>query len=153
MKRVLRKLPGLFIIAVVVAALASSPAFAADCEAPYTLDDMLTDLAMTEASLRGGDNAGANESASRLNAGLECTDDVVPAPMVPRIYRALGLSGYARLDFRLPEDDRAVFLEANPNPDISSDEEFAAAAEAAGLPYPRLIQRIVSLGVRASQGR
>ena len=65
-----------------------------------------------------------------------------------RIYRRLGLSGYARIDFRLDKNGDVYFLEANPNPDISAEEEFAAAANAAGLPYPRLLKRILSLGLR-----
>ncbi len=65
-----------------------------------------------------------------------------------RIYRRLGLSGYARIDFRLGEDDKLYFLEANPNPDIADAEELASAAAAAGIRYHDLLQRIVSLGIR-----
>ena len=65
-----------------------------------------------------------------------------------RIYKGLGLSGYARLDFRLAPDGRYVFLEANPNPDISMDEEFAQAAAAAGLDYESLLQSILTQGLR-----
>ncbi len=65
-----------------------------------------------------------------------------------RIYRLLGLTGYARLDFRLTEDGQLFFLEANPNPEIASDEEFAAAAEAAGISYDQLLQRFLRLGMR-----
>jgi D-alanine-D-alanine ligase len=72
------------------------------------------------------------------------------ARMGKRIYRMLGLSGYARLDFRLREDGDIFLLEANANPDLSRDEDFALAAEAAGLDYGRLIQRILNLGLRAS---
>ena len=36
-----------------------------------------------------------------------------------RIYRLLGLSGYARLDYRLTERRRLYLLEANPNPQIA----------------------------------
>jgi D-alanine-D-alanine ligase len=36
-----------------------------------------------------------------------------------RIYRILGLSGYARLDFRLTPDGLLYFLEANPNPELA----------------------------------
>jgi D-alanine-D-alanine ligase len=68
-----------------------------------------------------------------------------------RICRRLGIDGYARIDFRLAEDGELYFLEANPNPDISNGEEFASAAAAAGLDYPRLLQRIVSLGERRAQ--
>ena len=64
-----------------------------------------------------------------------------------RVYRILGLGGYARLDFRI-RGDRAYLLEANPNPDLARDEDFAEAARAAGTDYERLIQRIVSLGCR-----
>jgi D-alanine-D-alanine ligase len=65
-----------------------------------------------------------------------------------RVYRLLGLSGYARLDFRLRDDGTFFLLEANPNPDLSLDEDFALAAEASGSDYPTLVRRIVSLGMR-----
>ena len=65
-----------------------------------------------------------------------------------RVYKLLRLSGYARMDFRRSEDGRLYLLEANANPDISSDEDFARSAEAAGLEYEALIQRILSLGIR-----
>lgn len=68
-----------------------------------------------------------------------------------RIYRALGLSGYARLDFRLTPDHQFYFIEANANPDIAKDEEFACAARAAGISYPALIQKILSTGMRDCQ--
>jgi len=65
-----------------------------------------------------------------------------------RIYHILNLSGYARLDFRLAEDGTAYLLEANANPQIAFGEDLAESAEDAGIPYPRLIQRILSLGLR-----
>lgn len=65
-----------------------------------------------------------------------------------RLYRALRLTGYARLDFRLAEDGTLYFLEANPNPDLSKDDDLALSAKAAGLRYPRLIQRILDLARR-----
>jgi D-alanine-D-alanine ligase len=64
-----------------------------------------------------------------------------------RIYRLLGLSGYARLDYRLTEEGRFFLLEANPNPDIARDEDFAAAAAHSGVDYETLLQRIISLGL------
>ena len=39
-------------------------------------------------------------------------------------------------------------IEANPNPQIAKGEDFAASADAAGLTYDSLIQRIVNLGLR-----
>ena len=65
-----------------------------------------------------------------------------------RIYRILSLDGYARLDFRLRADGTAFFIEANPNPEIARREEFAQSALKAGLRYEKLIEHIVSLGVR-----
>ncbi len=65
-----------------------------------------------------------------------------------RIYRILELSGYARIDFRLDADDKTYFLEANPNPDIAEHEEFAAAANFDGIEYPKLLERIIRLGLR-----
>jgi D-alanine-D-alanine ligase len=65
-----------------------------------------------------------------------------------RLYRLLQLSGYARVDFRLDAEGRLYFLEANPNPDIGYGEEFAEAAEAAGIDYVPLLARILAIGLR-----
>lgn len=70
------------------------------------------------------------------------------ARLAKRVYRALELSSYARIDFRLSEDGAPYVLEANPNPDLRNDEDLAASAAAAGLSYPQLIQRIVNLGLQ-----
>jgi D-alanine-D-alanine ligase len=70
-----------------------------------------------------------------------------------RIYRILGLSGYARIDFRLTPKGELYFLEANPNPDIARGEEFSSAAKAAGLDYEPLLQKILNLGISQGRGR
>ena len=49
-----------------------------------------------------------------------------------RAYRALELSGYARIDLRLDEAGNVWVLEANPNPQIAKGEDFAASAEKVG---------------------
>ena len=70
-----------------------------------------------------------------------------------RIYRALGLDGYARIDFRLAADGTPYFIEANPNPEIAKSQEFATAARHDGLDYPDLLHRILTLGIsRAKAG-
>ena len=70
-----------------------------------------------------------------------------------RIYRTLGLDGYARIDFRLAADGTPYFIEANPNPEIAKSEEFATAAEHDGLEYSDLLHRILALGIgRAKAG-
>jgi len=68
-----------------------------------------------------------------------------------RIYRLLELSGYARIDFRLGTDGELYFLEANPNPEISADSEFAGAAEAAGIGYEPMLQKMLSLGLQRTR--
>lgn len=65
-----------------------------------------------------------------------------------RVYRTLGLSGYARIDLRLDPDGRAYVLEANPNPQLACGEDFAESARRAGIGYEALLQRILSLGLR-----
>lgn len=64
-----------------------------------------------------------------------------------RVYRALSLSGYARMDLRLAEDGRVHVLEANPNPNLSYGEDFAESAEQVGISYEALLRRIVNLGL------
>jgi D-alanine-D-alanine ligase len=65
-----------------------------------------------------------------------------------RIYRGLDLSGYARLDFRLDERGKPFLLEANPNPQLMYGEDFAESAEAGGIDYEKLLQRILNLALR-----
>ena len=64
-----------------------------------------------------------------------------------RIYRILGLSGYARIDYRLTEDGRMYVLEVNPNPQIAHKEDFADSAEHCGVKYGALLQKIITLGM------
>ena len=59
--------------------------------------------------------------------------------LAKRIYRTLGLDGYARIDFRLAADGTPYFIEANPDPEIAKSEEFATAARHDELDYPDLL--------------
>ena len=63
-----------------------------------------------------------------------------------RIFRALHLTGYARMDFRMRPDGSVFVLEANANPNISHQEDFADSAKAANVPYPALLEQIIRLG-------
>ena len=65
-----------------------------------------------------------------------------------RVYQTLEMSGYARIDLRLDAQGRLYVLEANPNPQIARKEDFAEAAAHAGVDYPALLQRILSIGMR-----
>jgi D-alanine-D-alanine ligase len=62
-------------------------------------------------------------------------------------YRALRMRGYGRIDLRVTPANEVVILEANPNPNLDRDDEFAQSAMKAGLTYPRLIQRILTLAL------
>jgi len=64
-----------------------------------------------------------------------------------RIYRHLCLSGYARLDYRMTNNGKFYLLEANPNPQIAINEDFADSAAHSGLKYPQLLQKIITLGL------
>jgi D-alanine-D-alanine ligase len=64
------------------------------------------------------------------------------------IYRLLTIDGYARIDLRLTAENKLFFIEANPNPILADDEDFALAAGKAGLAYPQLIERIARQGIK-----
>jgi len=70
-----------------------------------------------------------------------------------RAYRALDLNGYARIDLRMDEEGRAYVLEANPNPNLAYGEDFAESAETNGISYERLLERIITLGMRWEPAR
>jgi D-alanine-D-alanine ligase len=63
-----------------------------------------------------------------------------------RIYRCLGLSGCARIDYRMTADGQIYVLEANPNPNLAAEEDFAQSALAAGVDYPELLEKLLTLG-------
>jgi D-alanine-D-alanine ligase len=65
-----------------------------------------------------------------------------------RVYRALSMSGYARLDLRMTASGKLYVIEANANPNISYGEDFAESAEISGINYEALLSRIVNLGLR-----
>jgi D-alanine-D-alanine ligase len=64
-----------------------------------------------------------------------------------RIYRALHMSGYGRMDFRMRPDGSVFVLEANCNPNLEEYEDYGRAALYAGIEYPQLLERIMSLGM------
>lgn len=66
-----------------------------------------------------------------------------------RIYRLLTIDGYARFDLRLTAKNEIYFIEANPNPMLAADEDFAQSALKANVTYPQLINRIIRLGLNA----
>jgi D-alanine-D-alanine ligase len=69
-------------------------------------------------------------------------------------HRALKLSGYSRIDFRVSPEGDIFCLEANSLPGMTRTSLFPQAAQAAGIPFPELCERIASLARnnRAGQG-
>jgi D-alanine-D-alanine ligase len=68
--------------------------------------------------------------------------------LAKRVYRALDLSGYARIDLRLDGTGQVYVIEANPNPQLAYGEDFAESAERSGVSYEQLLERIMSLGLQ-----
>ena len=83
------------------------------------------------------------EAARNLPPGL----DRQIVSLCKRVYRALSITGYARMDLRLAEDGRVYLLEANPNPNLEYGEDFSESAERVGISYEMLLQRIINLGL------
>lgn len=75
------------------------------------------------------------------------------ATLSRQIYSLLGMSGYARLDYRVTPDGKAYLLEANPNPQIARDEDFAQSAKHIGIDYEELIQRLLGFGMSYAAAR
>ncbi len=67
--------------------------------------------------------------------------------IVTKAYKVLGITGYARFDLRVDSNHNVYIIEVNPNPDIAIDDEFARSANQVGIPYPRLLERIIKLGL------
>jgi D-alanine-D-alanine ligase len=67
-----------------------------------------------------------------------------------RTYETLGCEGFARVDLMLGEDGEPQVLEVNAIPGLTDTSLFPMAAEAAGLPFESLVERIVALAVERS---
>jgi D-alanine-D-alanine ligase len=101
-------------------------------------------------------NAKYQDKMGIMTGSPEDLDDAVMARIQHisrRTYKVLELSGYARIDLRLDADGRVHVLEANPNPQIARGEDFARSAEVADLTYPKLLQRILQIGLQWEPGR
>jgi D-alanine-D-alanine ligase len=69
------------------------------------------------------------------------------AKICKAVYRALRIRGYGRIDLRVTPENEIVILEANPNPNLDRDDEFAQSAMKAGFTYEQMIQRILGLAL------
>jgi D-alanine-D-alanine ligase len=80
-----------------------------------------------------------NGAASELPEGFE----EKLARLARKVYRVLKIRGLGRIDVRLTPAGEIAIIEANPNPSLAQDDDFAQAASAAGLEYDVLIQKIL----------
>jgi len=80
-----------------------------------------------------------NGPARELPAGLQ----EKLTRMARKVYRVLKIQGLGRIDVRLTSGGEIVIIEANPNPSLAREEDFAQSAAAAGVDYEQLIQRIL----------
>ena len=84
-----------------------------------------------------------NEFAGRLPDGIP--EKI--SHICKRAYRALMIDSYARFDLRLTPEGEVFIIEANGNPMLAPDDEFAESADKAGLGYEKLISKILQMAV------
>ena len=70
-----------------------------------------------------------------------------------KAHRALKLSGYSRIDFRLDEEGTFWCLEANTLPGMTAASLFPKGAAAAGISFPRLCDRLCRLAIEEHRGK
>ena len=84
---------------------------------------------------------------------------IVPAKIPPTItkrlqslallaYQALGCRHYARVDFRLSEEQQPYCLEVNTLPGMTATSLVPKAAKAVGINFNQLVERILQLAIR-----
>jgi D-alanine-D-alanine ligase len=112
-------------------------------------------LPIVEAIPTGGDRydfeARYEIGRTRFDCPAELTDE--ESEQVTEValaaYRALGCSGFSRVDLILGEEGPQV-LEVNAIPGLTDTSLLPQAAEAAGLPFERLVERILELALEPS---
>src|SRR5262249_41564863 len=83
---------------------------------------------------------------------------VIPAPLAPGLraesgrlavaaFRAIDAAGLARVDFFLERDERIWVNEINTIPGFTRTSAYPQLWEASGLPYPRLVDRLIALAL------
>jgi D-alanine-D-alanine ligase len=65
-------------------------------------------------------------------------------------YRALGCAGFARVDLMLRDDGELFVLEANSVPGLTETSLLPQAADAAGIPFDALVERILAMALARS---
>ena len=90
------------------------------------------------------DSFGYNNTPRKIPADLPEAVSRRVESLAVAAFKATGCRDYARVDFRLDDELAPYILEVNPNPDISPDAGFAAATEAAQIPYERFVWTVLT---------
>jgi D-alanine-D-alanine ligase len=88
--------------------------------------------------------------------GIGATDFLCPAELPDGVtervqelaletYELLGLEGFGRVDLMLDADGQAFVLEANPVPGLTETSLLPQAADAAGIGFDRVVERLLEL--------
>jgi D-alanine-D-alanine ligase len=64
-----------------------------------------------------------------------------------KAFKALGCSGFGRIDFRLSDDDQLYCLEVNTLPGMTSHSLVPKAAKARGIAFPQLVEKICLIAI------
>jgi D-alanine-D-alanine ligase len=86
-----------------------------------------------------------NGPAGPLPAGVEKK----LAEVARRVCRILHVRGLGRIDARLTAEGEIVIIEANPNPSLAKEDDFAQAAMQVGIGYEALIQKVLENALRS----
>jgi D-alanine-D-alanine ligase len=70
------------------------------------------------------------------------------ADLARNVYRILHIRGLGRIDVRLTPEGQVVVIEANPNPSLAKEDDFAQSAAQIGIGYDALIQKILENALR-----
>jgi len=92
-----------------------------------------------------------NGTRLEVKANLSQAQALEMQTLAKRIFRLLGLSGFARMDFFLDEQGKFWFNEPNTLPGFTSISMYPKMMDAAGVPYPELIHRLIQLGIKRAE--
>jgi D-alanine-D-alanine ligase len=73
------------------------------------------------------------------------------AEIARRVCRILHVRGLGRIDARLTAAGDVVVIEANPNPSLAKEDDFAQAAMQIGITYEHLIQKVLENALRSNR--
>ena len=93
---------------------------------------------------------------SRLQVPAEIPEEAAETAraLALQAFAAVDCHGLARVDFFLEEGGTVLLSELNTMPGFTPTSVYARLIEAAGIPYPELVSRLIDLGVaRADEAR